>query len=491
MMLGTLAPLKAKAGTVEPLRGMYVDGAPVFVGHEQARKEFLQFVRVNRITYVLFYLRPSHVTKTGVELSDLINTLKSEYGVLQVGATTGAESQVIVDHNNRFSGKFDVINLEEEFWLVPKGPERVKAFGRYTGHLEKMNQIATGNDLMVEAYIGWVTKPQMAEIVARLDRLLLHTYVRRPQGSYGYGRTRFEMISELESDVEVMPIFSLEKTEANRKGGAVFLGQWMLDNSPKKSDYDFVAGFDLAESEFNANYQKAVAGPENLDINLVGHHYFTYSQIVNLPPTASNVAPALRHIVVEGEAVTPIEFIMSASGKHLQGVDWYQSGKGKIGSVEFNGEAKNAMTITETPPYAVAAIPYDRGLYGRDPLYAQEHMTWQVLAKNTLPTATAVSPKSLDVYLKPGDKITFVHEANDVDGNLFAADWYGRKYLHRSRITGKSARTSREIQFDEVGTFRVSVDLFDRAVYMPDNKIRQNKVRGSVQWTVHVGNEPQ
>jgi len=478
---------------------MYVDGAPVFLGHEQAEQEFLDFVRVNRITYVLFYLRPSHVKGLGAEFSELINTLKSEYGVLQVGATTGSESQVVVDHNKTFSGKFDVINLEEEFWQKPKGPERVKAFAHYTNHLEKMNKLAEGNDLMVEAYIGWVTKPEMAGIVARLDRLLLHTYVSRPEGAYGYGRTRFEMIAELNSDVEVMPIYSLEKTEANRKGGAVFMGQWLLDHSRRKADYNFVTGFKKIESIFNADYKQAVKQQRRLRINMVGHHYFTYAQIVDLPPTGSAVAPALRHIVVEGGAATPIEFIVSVSGKNPKGVEWYQSGKGQIGSAEFDREnetgrpkkSEKATTIEAAPPYSVSAMPYDHGVYGRDGLYAQERVTWQVIAKNTLPTATAVSPKNLDVYIKPGEKVTFIHEAKDVDGNLFATDWYCRKYLRRSIISGKSARTSREIQFDEAGTFKVSVDLFDRAVYMPDNQIRQNKVRASVLWTVHVGDESQ
>ncbi len=497
VMIGALVPLQAKAETAKELRGMYFDGVPVFLGHEKAEQEFLDFVRVNRITYVLFYLRKMDVEKYGAEISELIDTLKSEYGVLQVGATTGPHSQVVVDHNKKFSGKFDVINLEEEFWQKPGGPERVESFARYTSHLDEMNKIAAGNDLMVEAYIGWVKKPEMAGIVSRLDRLLLHTYVSRPEGAYGYGRTRFEMIAQLKSDVEVMPIYSVEDTEANRKGGAVFMGQWLLDHSSRKSDYNFVKGFKKIESIFNADYKKAVSRQRELGINMVGHHYFTYSQIVNLPPTASNVTPELRHIIVEGGAAAPIEFVVSVSDKNPKGVDWYQSKKGKVGTERFDRKhetgrsfkSENARTINAVPPYTVSAAPFDRGLYGRDSLYAQERVTWQVVTENALPTAEAGSPKKLDIHVKLGEKLAFVHEAKDVDGNLFAADWYCKKYLGRSYISGKSAQTSREIQFDEVGTFKVNVDLFDRAVYMPENKIRQNKVRASVQWTVHVDGE--
>jgi len=428
--------------------------------------------------------------------------LKSEYGVLQVGATTGSESQAIVDHNKKFSGKFDVINLEKEYWIRPKtakSDHREKAFAGFKKQLDKMNKIAEGNDLMVEAYIGWVRKPEMAEIVTRVDRLLVHTYVRRPEGAYGYGRSRFKMIAELNSDVEVMPIYSLEKTEANRKGGAVFMGQWLLDHSPRKSDYNFVAGFNRIESIFNAGYRKTVAKERRLAINLVGHHYFTYRQIVNLPPSVSAVTPGTRHIVVEGGAATPLEFIARVSDRNPKGIDWYQSGKGKIGSEKFDPKhetgrgikLESAKKITAVAPYTVSAIPFDRGLYGRDSLYAQERVTWQVMTKNTPPTATAISPESLDVHVKLGDKVTFIHEAKDVDGNLLAADWYCNKYLGRSRISGESARTSREIQFDKVGKFRVSVDLFDRSLYMPENKTRQKKVGGSVRWTVHVDDESQ
>ena len=485
---GFIASLTNAPQRAEGLRGFYVDGFTSFQGNARAEQEFVDFVRDNKINYVLFYLRPTDVTTYGAKLSELINTLRSEAGVLQIGATTGGGSQVVVDHNKLFPGKFDVINLEDEFWREPQGtPERVVTLRHYTDTLELMNQIATGNNLKVEAYIGWITKPEMAQIVARLDRLLLHTYVSRAEYAYGYGQSRFEMISELKSDVELMPIYSVEKTEANREGGAVFMGQWMLDNSPNRSNYDFVAGFERAESIFNADYNAAVSGPKKLDVNLVGHHYFVYSQLINIPPTASIASPSPSHIVVEGGA-TPITFVMNGSDTNLNGAEWYQSGKGYIGASRFNGGTTVSRTITAAAPYSVVAVPFDFGLYGRSGLYASKGVEWKVLANNTLPTATAAFPANLDVYLEPGETQTFVHQARDIDGNLYAADWYSSNgYLGRSRIDGTNATTSRDIQFNQAGVFTVFVDLFDQALHMPGNTIRQNKVGRSVSWTVHVG----
>ncbi len=487
VMIAALAPFQVTAQEVEPIRGMYIDGSDLIIGHEKAEQDLQQFVEDNGITYVVFYIRDTDVVRLGPEISDLINTLKSENGVLQVGATTGPKSQVIVDHNNAYSGKFDVINLELEYWGEKQGtPERLVSFADFTDKLDIMNEIAAGNDLKVEAYIGWVTPEEMAEIVVRLDRLLIHTYVSRPESTYGYGRSRFEMISDLKSDVEVMPIYSLEKTERHIEGAAVFMGQWTLDNSPNKSDYDFLEAFELAESVFDTSHRTNQAATPNFDVNFVGHHYFVFSNIVNIPPDPSMQSPALQHIVVEGSDATPIDFVMSATDVNLQGAEWYQTGSGFIGTARFNNDSTNAMTINSAAPYTLAVIPYDSGLYGRPGLYAKEAITWEVLAQNTLPTAVAALPQNLTIEIEPGTTQTFIHNATDIDGNLFAADWYSSGYLGRSHISGDSATTSREIQFNDVGTFTVMVDLFDRAVYMPANEIRQNKVTRSVEWTVNV-----
>lgn len=96
------------------------------------------------------------------------------------------------------------------------------------------------------------------------------------------------------------------------------------------------------------------------------------------------------------------------------------------------------------------------------------------------PTAQAVSPQAA-ISCTMGDTLTFTINAEDADGDLRGAEWYGNPASPSTvmlSIVSKthSATMSKDILFDRPGVFEITVSAFDL----------NYDYSSSLKWTVHV-----
>lgn len=234
-------------------RGLYVDGFENILGHEDLENLLLTIASENQFDYLALY--GLHLVSMGNQLSDFIAKAKNEYQIDEIGAigeNIGFFDDV-EEFNQNHAHRFDVLNLEFEYWNDPNRP-----FDEYLNVLEHMRVIAHNQGLKTEAYLGWPTQPEAQQIGPLVDRVLLHAYVQDPESAYGYTRERLEFFASNQQLVEVWPIFSVEDN---------FMGPWMENHS-----------FEEAEDIYLNHYYDEQE-PWIAYITLGGFQWFKYSLV--------------------------------------------------------------------------------------------------------------------------------------------------------------------------------------------------------------------
>lgn len=270
------------------LRSMYVNGFSSILGDETEENNLLSYAQNNGIEKLLLYelhlvnskYNMSNVATNQV-LADFISKAKTDYGIIYMGAT-GETSKFfanVVDTYNRSrendNEKFDVYNLEFEFWnnnVTADGKyycnaylesnnlpcTKDGAFEYFITTLQEMRELAHNNPYTIttEAYVGWPTTEQAITIGSNLDNLLLHAYVSEPSKSFSYTQNRLIDFATGKPGLNVSIIFSSESN---------FMQDWLLEYSMSEAERiyteDWVSG--------SANWTN--------NINLEGFTYFTYS----------------------------------------------------------------------------------------------------------------------------------------------------------------------------------------------------------------------
>ncbi len=277
-------------------RALYVDDFENIVGNTTAENDLLSYAQLNEIETLLLYgLHVVHSnydltnSVTNIVLADFIKKAKNNYGILKVGATAENDdffTNVIDVYNNTrslASEKFDIYNLEFEYWissatdpggyycttyLTPGGYtcDENGAFQFFINVLQIMNALATNNThaISTEAYVGWPTAVQASTISGNLDRLRLHAYVTDPVTSFNYAETRMIDFANGTPGLNVSIIFSSEP---------IFMQNWLENNSMLSAENIFI-------NDWMAN---SISWINN--INVEGFTYFAYSHManVNLP----------------------------------------------------------------------------------------------------------------------------------------------------------------------------------------------------------------
>lgn len=280
-------------------RSMYVDGFASILGDTVAENDLLSYAQSNEIETLLLYelhiVNANHNLsnpETNYILADFISKAKTQFGIVNMGATAenGTFFTNVIDvYNNSRSDpdeKFDIYNLEFEFWnvtgqgssgyycttyLIPNGLPCTNdgGFQFFISTLQTMNNLATNNShpISVEAYVGWPTAGQMDTIGSNLDILRLHAYVSDPNTAFNYVDLRLFNYANSHPDADVSIIFSSEPT---------FMYDWLINNSMSAAENIFTEDWLAWTSGWSSN------------INLEGFTYFTYSYNIDIVLSINN-----------------------------------------------------------------------------------------------------------------------------------------------------------------------------------------------------------
>ena len=184
------------------LRGMYINGFDNILGNAVKEDSLLNYLRDSSYNYMALYdLQALNFgsSTTVNALASFISRARNQYGVQSVGAVGESinlfQNDIVPYNNSRTntSEKFDVFNVEFEFWTTssvqPGGYYCVQylqqancscdtagAFLYYKTLIRKVDSLATLAGAISETYVGWFNQGQGQYMANTLDRILLHAY---------------------------------------------------------------------------------------------------------------------------------------------------------------------------------------------------------------------------------------------------------------------------------------------------------------------------
>lgn len=268
------------------VKGLYVDKFNLILGNIQKEDSLLNYAQSQGFNYLALYnLWNVHTTAsltnttTALPLANFINKAKTMYGITNVGATGESFwffSNVIHVYNQQHTNpnhKFDVYNLEFEFWinssvntggiycttyLQPQGftCDTSGAFKFFKRELRRIDSLGNTVGVTSETYIGWPNAGQAKAIVQNCDRVLISAYVNNQSTTYTYTRPRLIDLAGASVQAKVMPIFSAEP---------VFMGPWVQSNTPLQAFTNYSVNFTNETGLWKSN------------ISLLGYQWFAYS----------------------------------------------------------------------------------------------------------------------------------------------------------------------------------------------------------------------
>lgn len=316
-----------------PLVGLYVDDFKNIIGDEEAETQLLEFARDSGFNYLLLYnlayIHDHHGDLDdpveSVFLADFIERAKSQYGIAQVGAVgeTNASFDKIEAFNsfnsNNWFRKFDVINMEFEFWtdndalldyycdnyLSGAGHPctNAGAYDYYEGQLEDIDARADDMGIISEIYIGYTSDAQSIALAERCDRMLLHHY--RTTDTYGDGTSiynyhtyRIRAIALSDRKPAVMPIFSSR---------SYHMGPWLEDHSLHQPMETWLYGLE-------GYYDDDSEGVHELPIS--GFQWYRYTSFLDIG--SGFMAPEFDESGVQNDAQIEMNIIQTSFGTQVQ-----------------------------------------------------------------------------------------------------------------------------------------------------------------------------
>lgn len=281
LLLALTAPAQSQT-----VKGLYVDNFSNILGDIPAEDSLLNYAQTNGFNYLALYeLHLVHAQYDMTNFSSIaplaafINRAKTQYGIQQVGAV--AENywfflnrvHVYNQAHPNVNEKFDVYNLEFEFWIAAStGPssyyfttylqpggypcDTSGAFQFYKSELRQIDSLANTIGKISETYVGWPTVGQCHQISALTDRVLVHAYVTNDNVAYGYTQTRLSYFGTAAAPTDIIVIFSSE---------SAFMGPWLASNQEAQ-----------AYTTYSADFAAETAGWTS-GINLIGYQWFAYT----------------------------------------------------------------------------------------------------------------------------------------------------------------------------------------------------------------------
>ena len=282
-------------------KALYVDDLKYIIGDYYKENKLLKFAQDSGYTYLACYnIHFIHKNIFSITdpvsakpLSDFIIKAKTQYEIEKVGVIGETFSPFKVfqdynlDHINEPNARFDIFNLEFEFWnqntidayycvdyLEDDGYtcDTAGAFAFLLPELCQIDSMCNEYDwLNSEIYIGHPTNMQCAKLAKCTDRVLVHYYrtsdvYNDGNSIYNYNKGRLPALTDSVDFIHIMPIFSGEDN---------FMGSW-LETHPESQAYDtWLNGQNAHDDEIGAWKNK---------MNVDGYIWFKYTSMYDTTP---------------------------------------------------------------------------------------------------------------------------------------------------------------------------------------------------------------
>ncbi len=355
------------------LRGMYINGFDNILGNTIKEDSLLQYMQDSSYNYMALYdlhtLDFSSSNDMNM-LSTFISRARTNFGVQHVGAVGESFSffrDKIKPYNNAHTNaneKFDVFNLEFEFWTTSSvqaggyycvnylqqagcNCDTAGAFHYYIGILHSIDSLAAAMGVMSETYLGWFNQGQAKQIQPIVDRILLHAYRVDNTSVFSYSKTRLGYLASNNQTVNVAPIFSSEP---------IFMGPWLGSHSQ-------IEAYNKYETDFtndNSSWKPY--------INILGYQWFDWGYMPKPIPGAGGAPPTISASGSTSFCVGGLVTLTASSGSNYlwsNGATTQSINASSIGSyscnVTNNGstQTSNIITVTvyDSPTVSVIVNP--------------------------------------------------------------------------------------------------------------------------------------
>lgn len=271
-------------------RTLYVDNFNEILGSPAKEDKLLLFAQKNNFKVLILYeLNKVHKRislsdpRNNNILSEFINKAKQKYQIKKIGASGESADffvKIINVYNNsrqKTSEKFDIYNLEYEYWsnnasnidgyyCVNYLEENNITFGRegsfkfFVDNLKQLKNLSKGktHKVEVDAYVGYYTQQEITEIIKFCDRLTIIALGNDPKICFDFAKKNLDYIYNINSKIKSSILFSTIMND---------LGYWLKFDSLDKCEKLF----------FSEMSSKNLALKNNL--NILGFTYHTYSSL--------------------------------------------------------------------------------------------------------------------------------------------------------------------------------------------------------------------
>ncbi|WP_405566157.1 hypothetical protein [Polaribacter sp. Asnod6-C07] len=269
-------------------RTLYVDDFVNIIGSPGKENRLLLFAKKNNFkTLILYQLNKvdkkwtlSDPRKNNI-LAEFIVKAKTEFSINSIGASGECASfftNTIDPYNNsrnKAEEKFDIYNLEYEYWSKNASGEngyycvnylndnsipcnRTGSYNFFIDNLKELKNLSKNNihNIKIEAYLNYYSQKELSNIVKYCDRLIIQTSGKNPRNSFVSAKKSLAHLSKINSKVKTSILYS---TRMNH------MGFWFKSNSLESSEKDFFNLMDVNNTDQSKN------------INLDGFSYHTYS----------------------------------------------------------------------------------------------------------------------------------------------------------------------------------------------------------------------
>jgi hypothetical protein len=375
------------------IRGFYLQDVGDWLGNTADENEILDYAQGNGFNYILFYDLGDINWNSATEMNMLgafMRKARTQYGIVQIGGVveySGYVTQKLIPYNNSRQDpleKFNVINLEFEFWVSSNVTYYCNKFLQSAGfpctqegawdfawrEFKIIDDICASNGMMSEVYLGWPDQDQMQDLTSRADRILLSAYRPSDADIYLYSVRRMEYIASTPG-VNSTNILTLMSAEPD------FMGPW-LNTHAQTQPYQTMNAALSAETRSFRN-----------EIDLEGYQWFTYKYMpkTNLctPPPVPVISASGPTTLNPGQTVT----LTSSSGG---------------GYLWSTGEQTQSITVG-AGTYTVRVYNSGNCFTNSDPLLVTE-MTTQV---------SSILNESVSVYPNPASSKIFIKSKTDIE----------------------------------------------------------------------------
>uniref|UniRef100_UPI004047E740 hypothetical protein n=1 Tax=Polaribacter sp. TaxID=1920175 RepID=UPI004047E740 len=271
-------------------RTLYVDNFNEILGSPAKEDKLLSFAQRNNIKILILYelnkvnkrISLSDPRNNNI-LSEFIHKAKQKYQIKKVGVSGESADffvKIINVYNNsrqKSSEKFDIYNLEYEYWSnkasgfdgyycvnyleengIPCGREG--SFKFFIDNLKQLKNLSKGKSHKVEvdAYVGYYTQSEINEIAKNCDRLVVQAIGNDPKFCFDSSRNNLELLYNSNSTVKTTILFSTTMDK---------LGYWLKFDSLTKGESLFLAEMNNKNSQLRKK------------LHIEGFTYHSYSYL--------------------------------------------------------------------------------------------------------------------------------------------------------------------------------------------------------------------